>query len=120
MTIDARKIAEEASYEPFVFVGLDGVEYELPNINSVGNRDGEAIAMGDPDALKRTIPSDAYEALMDMSRGVAIQVLAAWTEHGDATGKEDLLSAPTRRRGARSKATSGRAASTRKTSRSAN
>lgn len=116
-TIDARDIAEAVSEEPFYFIGMDGERYELPNVNTIPNRDGERINQGDTGTLRKYVPQDAFEALMDMPLGVSKKVMRAWGEHGDDGGKEGSPSARTGRSGARSRATSGRGGSTRKRSR---
>ncbi|MFC4335215.1 hypothetical protein [Salininema proteolyticum] len=109
--IDARRIAEAASDAPFAFIGMDGHEYEIPNVNTVANRDAERIQQGDEDTLRRIIGRPAYEALKDMTMGVSKQIMVAWFEHGGESGKEGSPSGATHGAGRPSAPTSPRAAS---------
>lgn len=109
--IDARKIAEAADDTPFVFTGMDGDDYEMPNVNTVANRDIAKIQRDDIDTMIRVFGRDAYEALMDMTAGVAKEIIIAWYEHGGETGKAGSRSERTQRNGARSNQTSRRGGS---------
>jgi len=112
MTFDARTLAEQHAddYPPFVFVGLDGVEHELPNTVTLTERQISRIRQGGMDELENLIAPEAFEAIQDLPLHISRQLGEAWFEEAGETGKSQAPSRATRRAVKPSKRTSPPAA----------
>lgn len=87
MGFDARKVAAEQNTEPFVFTGLDGEEYELPNINTLTGEQARRFRQGDESVLEEIADEDTLDAIDDMPVGVQGELSRAWVAHGGKPGK---------------------------------
>jgi hypothetical protein len=87
MVFDARKVAAEQNTEPFVFTGLDGEEYELPNVNILTGDQARRFREGDDSVLEEIADDDALDAIDEMPVGVQGELSKAWVLHGQKQGK---------------------------------
>lgn len=106
MVFDARKVAAEQNTDPFVFTGLDGEEYELPNINTLTGEQARRFREGDESVLEDIADEDAFDAIDEMSVGVQGELSRAWVAHGQRAGKAGSRSSARRSSGKRSRSTS--------------
>ena len=110
MAFDARKVAAEQNTEPFAFTGLDGEEYELPNINTLTGEQARRFRQGDESVLEEIADDDTLDAIDDMPVGVQGELSKAWVLHGDKPGKAASRSSARRGSARRSRSTSSSAA----------
>jgi hypothetical protein len=109
MVFDARKVAAEQNTEPFVFTGLDGEEYELPNVNTLTGEQARRFRQGDDSVLEEIADEDTLDAIDDMPVGVQGELSKAWVEHGNRAGKAGSRSSAPRSSAKRSRPTSSSA-----------
>lgn len=109
MVFDARKVAAEQNTEPFVFTGLDGEEYELPNVNTLTGEQARRFRQGDDSVLEEIADEDTLDAIDDMPVGVQGELSKAWVEHGNRAGKAGSRSSAARSSAKRSPRTSSSA-----------
>lgn len=98
MPFDARKIADSMSAEPFVFTGLDGEEYELPNINTLTGEQGKRFRQGDESVLEEVADPEVVAAIDAMPLGVQSELSRAWVKFGESGKAASRSSAPRRPR----------------------
>ncbi|MFP3990649.1 hypothetical protein U9R90_24930 [Streptomyces sp. E11-3] len=110
MAFDARKIAAEQNTDPFVFTGMDGEEYELPNINTLSGEQARRFREGDESVLEELADDDVLDAIDEMPVGVQGQMSRAWVEHGGQPGKAASRSSGRRKPAKPSRSTSSSAA----------
>lgn len=110
MVFDARKVASEQNTEPFVFTGLDGEEYELPNINTLTGEQARRFRQGDDKVLEDIADEDTLDAIDEMPVGVQGELSKAWVAHGDRSGKAASRSSARRSSAKPSRSTSSSAA----------
>lgn len=115
--LDARQILEALPSGDFEFIDLNGDVQTLPSFGLLSGSAVDRLLDGDVSAVAEAVGDDAFATLMELPQAVASKVIQAWVEAAGEQGKELSPSATTRAPGARSKGTSGRVASTRKTSR---
>ncbi|MDH2392312.1 hypothetical protein QCN29_26755 [Streptomyces sp. HNM0663] len=118
MAFDARKIADTQNTEPFVFIGLDGDEYELPNVNTLTGEQARRFRQGDESVLEEIADPDTMDAIDEMPVGVQAELSRAWVEHGGQPGKAASRSPRRREPARRSQSTSSSAARRRRSTRS--
>lgn len=109
MVFDARKVAAEQNTEPFVFTGLDGEEYELPNINTLTGEQARRFREGDDSVLEDIADEDTFDAIDEMPVGVQGELSRAWVAHGQRAGKAGSRSSAPRSSAKRSRPTSSSA-----------
>ncbi|MFB6948892.1 hypothetical protein ACFV85_14990 [Streptomyces niveus] len=104
MAFDARKIAAKQNTDPFPFTGMDGEEYELPNINTLTGEQGKRFRTGDESVLEEIADDDVLDAIDEMPLGVQSELSRAWVMHGGTPGKAASRSSarPRRRKPSRS------------------
>jgi hypothetical protein len=107
MVFDARTAAVElqAACQPFPFVGLDGVHYELPNTQLMTGMQLSRLMQGD-DTVIRELNDEAFHAIREMPTGVGEKLAEAWLEFSGEVGKEPTPSPVPPSDGSPSKATS--------------
>lgn len=103
---DAREVVAAANgdYPPFTFTGLDGVDYELPNVLTLTFRQAERLE-DDPKDVIAEIAPDAYEALADLPLFAWQKLGEQWQAQAEEAGKSSSASRATRRAAERSKRT---------------
>lgn len=94
MAFDARKIADTMSAEPFVFTGMDGEEYELPNINTLTGEQGKRFREGDESVIDEIADTDVVAAIDAMPLGVQGELSKAWVRFGQSGKAGSRSSAP--------------------------
>lgn len=106
MAFDARKVVAEKGddYQPYEFTGLDGKQYQLPNVKTLTFRQVEHLD-DDPKAVIQEIAPDAYDALADLPLYAWEALGVEYQEHGEEAGKSPSPSRATRRAAERSKRT---------------
>lgn len=116
MAFDARKIA--LNTEPFVFTGMDGEQYEMPNINTLSGEQARRFREGDETVLEEIADDDTLDAIDEMPVGVQSKLSRAWVEHGDTVGKGASRSSRRHRHAKPSPSTSSSGARRRRSNRS--
>lgn len=106
MAFDARKVAAEQNTEPFPFTGLDGEEYELPNINTLSGGQARRLREGDDTVLEEIADDDTLDAIEEMPVGVQGELSRAWVAHGAKAGKAGSRSSARRSSAKPSRSTS--------------
>lgn len=118
MAFDARKVAAEQNTEPFVFTGMDGEEYELPNINTLTGEQARRFREGDESVLEELVDEEVLDAIDEMPVGVQGQMSRAWVAHGDQAGKAASRSSRRRKPARPSSSTSSSAGQRKRSNRS--
>jgi hypothetical protein len=102
---DAREQADALPTEPFPFIGMDGVTYELPNASVILGHQAVRLYKGDLEVIREVGGEEPYDAVMSMPARLHVEIANAWTRHAMESGKEDSPSSRRPSSAKRSKST---------------